>query len=133
MKCNLCNKETQFLEKHHIIPKSRGGKDTMPNLIEICSNCHGLAHDVSFVNNRGGLIKEGIVKTKSKAEVARKWLVENEYLVNIKMDQLLGKAPDKHALLLTLLDLEGFKAEQIKEWYETGKTKFKTTITFNSN
>ena len=52
MKCKICEKKTEFLESHHIIPKSRGGTDDKSNLIELCSKCHGLAHNVSFANEQ---------------------------------------------------------------------------------
>lgn len=133
MKCHLCSKETEFLEKHHIIPKSRGGGDTESNLIEVCSDCHSLAHDVSFKNDRGGLVKEGILRAKFRDEMSKKWLVDNEELVNSRLENLYHEDLDKYMLLITLLDLPGFNAQQIREWYETGKTSFKTTITFKTN
>lgn len=31
-------------EMHHIVPKSKGGKKTIP----LCIDCHGIVHDVSY-------------------------------------------------------------------------------------
>jgi 5-methylcytosine-specific restriction endonuclease McrA len=35
---------TQFLEVHHIIPRSRGGTNDLSNLQVLCSACHALVH-----------------------------------------------------------------------------------------
>jgi len=46
-------------DMHHIIPKSKGGKKTIP----LCAKCHGLVHDRDFVKHRQ-LQKEGIERAK---------------------------------------------------------------------
>lgn len=38
------SKNTPFLEVHHRIPLSEGGKDTIKNAIALCPNCHREAH-----------------------------------------------------------------------------------------
>jgi hypothetical protein len=38
--CILCEREVPFLTDHHIVPKSRGGKD----LVAICRDCHRQLH-----------------------------------------------------------------------------------------
>lgn len=50
-KCCKCNKEFKtkkvdgdFLEAHHMLPKSRGGKDILGNLQSLCRSCHVLWH-----------------------------------------------------------------------------------------
>lgn len=51
--CEHCEKEapflrisdsTYYLEVHHILPLSRGGKDNLENVIALCPNCHRHAH-----------------------------------------------------------------------------------------
>lgn len=49
--CELCRekgpfeyKESFFLEGHHIIPLSRGGKNKIDNIAALCPNCHKKAH-----------------------------------------------------------------------------------------
>lgn len=37
--CQMCG-ETHRLQAHHIIPRSKGGTDTIGNLITLCSTCH---------------------------------------------------------------------------------------------
>ena len=129
MECKICNKKSENLEIHHIIPKSRGGSDKKSNLIKLCSECHGLAHDVSFINERGGLIKEGIIKIKEKDDIARKWLIDNESLVDKKITELYYKDEDKHMLVCLLLKKGKLKASHIREWVEVGRVSFKTTFT----
>ena len=46
---------------HHVIPRSKGGKMTIP----LCNKCHGLVHDMNMVKSRT-LAKEGIRKAKER-------------------------------------------------------------------
>src|SRR3954466_3620744 len=41
--CQLCGAREQ-LEVHHIIFRSRGGDDSLENLITVCRSCHEMAH-----------------------------------------------------------------------------------------
>lgn len=41
--CEMCH--NLAVDIHHIIYKSRGGKDEIENLIALCRDCHNLAHD----------------------------------------------------------------------------------------
>ena len=128
--CKICKTKSNNLENHHIIPKSRGGDDSDCNLIEICSKCHGLAHDVSFSNERGGLIKEAILNSRKKQDSANKWIEENTDLVDEKMSNLYYKDEDKHMLMLLLLERGSFSSSKIKEWVIKGRVTFKISITF---
>jgi hypothetical protein len=130
MKCKLCNKNSEHLELHHIIPKSRGGKDAKENLIKICSDCHGKAHDVSFVNDRGGLVKEGQNKKRNEVEEAKLWLDNNVNLVDKFFDDLYNKDPDKHMLFLLLMETNKVSPATIKEYCEFGRVSFKAMFTF---
>jgi len=40
--CQRCDKKYQKTELtvHHLVPRSEGGADAMPNLITLCSPCH---------------------------------------------------------------------------------------------
>lgn len=131
IKCEICSKNTEHLELHHIIPKSRGGSDDVSNLKRLCSGCHGLAHDVSFSNDRGGLIKEAIINNKKQGVIDREWLGKNETLVLDKMTDLYNKNKYKHTLMLLLLEEDKFNAPHIRKWVEQGKVSFKTSFTFS--
>ena len=67
--CKNCNSVVSQLHKHHIVPKSRGGSDLPENLIKLCLECHGKAHDVSF-KSKAGLVAEGITKFKEREKLA---------------------------------------------------------------
>ena len=41
--CAICGSR-DFLEFHHIIPKSKGGSDDYDNIILLCVHCHGAVH-----------------------------------------------------------------------------------------
>jgi hypothetical protein len=128
-KCKICKSKSEYLEKHHIIPKSRGGTDDENNLILICSKCHGLAHNVDFSNERGGLIKESIIKSEKELKQSNIWLEKNEHIYFKLMEDLLQKDETKHSLILNLLELNKINSLHIKNWYETGQLKLKFTIT----
>lgn len=48
MKCSICNRNTpkEFQEKHHLIPKSKGGKET----IDVCVDCGDQLHTMFSLN-----------------------------------------------------------------------------------
>ena len=129
--CEICNKENLYLENHHIIPKSRGGSDSIGNLISICSDCHGKAHNVSFSEGRTGLVKEGIEKSKSSLEDGQRWLNNplNEKLVNDKLSEIYFEDPDKHNAILYLMSIDKLQSYHLKDLVEKGQMKFKGSFT----
>lgn len=50
-KCERCHSISN-LETHHIIPISRGGRDTRSNLIVLCGTCHDKRHIRTHKLNR---------------------------------------------------------------------------------
>ena len=127
-KCKICKVKSDNLEVHHIIPKSRGGTNDKNNLIKICSKCHGLVHNVDFVNERGGLIKESILKTEKELNDSNIWLNKNEHIYFKLMEELLQKDEIKHSLILSLLELNKINSLHIKNWHETGRLKIKISM-----
>jgi len=130
MNCKICNTSSKHLENHHIIPKSRGGEDSESNLIKICSKCHGLAHDVSFSNDRGGLIKDSINRNKNIEIEAVKWMNKNPEIIENKMNNLYYEDVDKHMLMLFLLEKCKIKSSDFVKWCKNEKVTFKTSFTF---
>ena len=53
--CFECGKKADI--EHHVIPRSLGGKKTVP----LCNQCHSLVHDAKLIS-LGSLIKEGRAK-----------------------------------------------------------------------
>jgi len=48
--CEICN--NKGVDIHHLIFKSRGGKDNIENLICLCRECHIKAHDNPVFNQK---------------------------------------------------------------------------------
>ena len=42
-KCYFCDRQ-DVLDKHHILPKSNGGKNNPENILHLCPSCHRLLH-----------------------------------------------------------------------------------------
>ena len=42
--CQCCGKKNCRLEVHHIVYRSKGGSDTLENLITLCEDCHKAVH-----------------------------------------------------------------------------------------
>lgn len=129
LECKICRKKTDYLESHHIVPKSRGGSDDESNLINICVECHGLAHDVSFSNNKSGLVKESFDRRKNQIEIDKKWLDDNLDFFHNKMMDLYDCNEDEHMLLLLLMEKGCITSSHIRKWCEKGKMKLKLHLT----
>jgi hypothetical protein len=127
MECKLCSKESEYLEVHHIIPKSRGGLDNDNNLINICVDCHSLVHDVGFKGGKG-VISTGIKKNKLELIEAQKWCDENMVLINNKMDSILEKDIFEYQFISYLMLNYNFDSINLKEYTLTGSTKIRLTL-----
>jgi hypothetical protein len=65
--CQLCDKKAPFIDKqgkpflevHHIFYLSKGGSDTIDNVVALCPNCHRKMHLLE--------LEEDIIKIKGKA------------------------------------------------------------------
>ena len=56
-RCALCD-STQYIQIHHVVPRGKGGPQTMQNMITLCADCHALAHGMDL---RGwGATKEDV-------------------------------------------------------------------------
>jgi hypothetical protein len=128
MNCKICNKKTDYLEIHHIVPKSRGGSNYGNNLISICIDCHSLAHDVSFKRD-AGLIKSRIKIAKEKEEEAAKWIDENKKIIDKYFDDLYNEDIDKINFINYLMNNTGnFTSLNLKELVLYNKTKMRLII-----
>ena len=73
-RCALCD-NTRYIQIHHVIPRGKGGPNSVQNLITLCSDCHALAHGTDL---RGYLAPE---EKRRAAEVAEQAIVE--YLADL--------------------------------------------------
>ncbi|NCO32085.1 HNH endonuclease, partial [bacterium] len=58
MKCQIC-KINDYQNKHHIISKSKGGKNGKNNICYLCSNCHFNVHKNNIIIEGFFLTTEG--------------------------------------------------------------------------
>ena len=64
--CKLCNQPAPFkdregvpyLEAHHIVWRSRGGDDTIENVVALCPNCHRKMHILDLAEDRAVLLEK---------------------------------------------------------------------------
>jgi hypothetical protein len=55
---------------HHIVPQACGGKTELPNLIQVCDNCHYGVHRILWQLANGGITTPGSRKQNQLAAVA---------------------------------------------------------------
>jgi hypothetical protein len=127
MECNICNKQTDYLETHHIVPKSRGGLDTKGNLIDICIECHNLAHDVSFKRTKG-LISEGVLRSQKKSKEDSKWCDENQELIEKKFTDIWDEDEYKAQFISYSFKCCNWTGTTIKDFVLYDKLSLKCSI-----
>ncbi len=83
MKCALCGRESDYMTVHHLIPRSRNGKN---RLIRLCSNCHRHLHHL-FTNKELAEDLNSIEKLQSHPEVVKflKWIRKQDPNKRIKI------------------------------------------------
>jgi len=67
--CQKCGKKDTRLEAHHIVWTSKGGKDSIYNLITLCEGCHDKVHktvESGKVKLKGGKVVIGMDGFKDK-------------------------------------------------------------------
>ena len=60
-RCLLCGKE-EIDHCHHIVPRSRGGSDTLPNIAGLCKACHSKVHTSKDTLKKLSEVKAGVNK-----------------------------------------------------------------------
>lgn len=74
--CQLCDKEAPFLDKrgnpflevHHINDLSKGGSDSIDNVVALCPNCHRKIHQLE--------LEDDFVKLEQRASKNMKYIYE---------------------------------------------------------
>jgi len=92
--CYICGFK-EALEQHHIIPISEGGQDKMSNKINLCPNCHTLAHrgkyssDFLFIkkDNQENIIK----KDNSDLQFVKKGLSKKIHTIDNTTKETITK------------------------------------------
>ena len=69
IKCWECETETDDIHHHHVVPRSRGGKKTVP----LCLDCHGKAHHRKDSMTTSVLTKEGQESKRNRSKKDGTW------------------------------------------------------------
>lgn len=59
-RCVICGWDEATCDRHHIVPTSKGGKDTLDNVVILCPNCHRKVHVKG-----DAFVSEGVLKERS--------------------------------------------------------------------
>jgi len=86
-RCQQCHIKNTCLEAHHIKPSSEGGKNTIKNLITLCSKCHSHIHSGKMRLKTKGVsgFKDKIAQRTMQgkhylyAELGQKYCLERVY------------------------------------------------------
>jgi len=99
--CEICNKGTDFIKKHHIHSKSIGGSDLPSNRAYICSDCHDMVHvGLIIIEGRFGSLNGNTLIWRKLSEPSvtglpdpKCWLkpnskkIQDKYLNRIKINE----------------------------------------------
>ena len=72
--CELCD-GISGLQKHHIVKRSQGGKDSLDNLILLCWQCH---HGKKGVHGRDGHALDLCLKLRLQEKLFSKGMSESQ-------------------------------------------------------
>ena len=89
--CWECEAKVEYIEHHHPVPRSRGGKKTIP----LCSSCHSKAHHRGKNMNIGKLTSAAL-----QAKIAGGWKAGNPELSKLskKGNEAMRSKADRFAL-----------------------------------
>jgi len=90
MKCSFCKRDIpeELIQYHHLVPKSKDGKDTIP----ACGSCHNFIHK-TWENNRLRDFYNSVESIRSTEEYQRfvKWLLKHPVEKVFKTDRKTGR------------------------------------------
>jgi len=122
MICIECGSEAK--EMHHVIPRSKGGKSTIP----LCNNCHSKAHGMRVGKRdlHNSLVKDGLESHVLKCHESNNWLNQNKH----KVMGLIENTDDAVEAHFYLYILENHQKANIffYELINNGKAHLKMTI-----
>ncbi|MFI3259128.1 MAG: HNH endonuclease [Rikenellaceae bacterium] len=113
--CAYCGKETRNLALDHILPKSKGGKDTGDNLIKVCKSCNSSKGDTDLLEwayKRQCLISPWVVRNYLK--LIYEYSEENNLLMAHRDELDFSKLPfNPNYLPMEFPDPECFYGEDL--------------------
>ena len=127
MKCDSCNKITESIEVHHIVPRSKGGGNNKGNLINLCIDCHGKVHNVDF-SGKDGLISKALKKRKEKLKKAELFIENNKISVYKKIDEFCKYDYENGILLCKLIEVKIIDSIMLLNFLKSGKLYLKNKL-----
>jgi len=97
--CQVCKKNGLKLEAHHIITCQDGGKDSIFNLITLCSDCHKKVH-AGTIAIKGGV--SGFKDQIAQRTMQGKSLLYSELGKKTKIDLVFGYETSQYRKILGL-------------------------------
>jgi hypothetical protein len=131
--CEHCGKKATG-EPHHVRPRSLGGSDIKENLIQLCFDCHRVAHDgkipypvfVAIIAKREGLIVEEVctmigwpVPDDVKVEIPGSTSYSLDELIQLYISQQEGEDDarwTKGAVCLAITEGMGVSVRKTASW-----------------
>lgn len=133
--CYICGFD-KAIEDHHITPRSQGGTNKLENRINLCPNCHTLAHKGNFTreelitkkgnientitekgNGAETITENGNEKTKNGNEPLPKTVDTKERVKKVSKETTAGTTASAETLTKTFEEKEG----RLKELYPTAQ------------
>tara|TARA_R110002049_G_scaffold204276_2_gene374841 strand:+ start:561 stop:986 length:426 start_codon:yes stop_codon:yes gene_type:complete len=130
MKCDSCNKITDSIEVHHIVPRSKGGGNNKGNLINLCIDCHSKVHNVDF-SGKDGLISKALKKRKEKLKKAKLFIENNKISVYKKIDEFCKYDYENGILLCKLIESGIIDSIMLLNFLKSGKLYLKNKLILN--
>lgn len=87
--CSLCE-ISKAESKHHLIPKSKGGKETEG----LCTDCHNQIHAV--LTNKELMLEFGSIEKLKEFEQIKKWIVWRKKHPNVTVKHKMSKDRKKY-------------------------------------
>ena len=108
--CQCCQKRSDRLTLHHIVYRSKGGTDSVNNLITVCETCHS-----SENHQKGGILYNWMLKRKSVKQY------KNATFMNIVRCRTIKRYPNA---IITY----GYETEPYRRELEIDKTHYNDAI-----
>ena len=102
-RCFNCGKKNAKLHAHHIIPKSRGGKNTLDNLVTLCEDSHKKLHkgEIELKGLDGGNNLQDVVAQRTMQ--GKKYLYDElEKIDGRPVEKVFGYETSEHRKRLGL-------------------------------
>lgn len=107
--CLLCGKK-RIKRFHHVVPRSKGGSETLANVAGLCEECHDAVHKDATKENLLKAKKKGLKKTFAGTSVLNQ-------IMPALVDRLRTEFPNVRIVLTT-----GFKTKTTREELGLEKT-----------